>query len=160
MLHQLLSESINCSHQTQMYSSPSSSILKINLWFCVFWKYIHDFEKAPKKNMFYKSSSSRCSDQGSWGSIGKCHDGVLQAQIKGPTHPLTENQCQPPQTSFVCVAYWKFQNPLLENILLRRVERAAKVVIHQVGWMVDILRAGEDTAGPRLMSTCEPAAVG
>ena len=84
----------------------------------------------------------------------------MQAQIKGPTHPLTENQCQPPQTSFVCVAYWKFQNPLLENILLRRVERAAKVVIHQVGWMVDILRAGEDTAGPRLMSTCEPAAVG
>ena len=102
------------------------------------------------------------------GAVIKGHEDPLENVMmefcghrsKAQPHPLTENQCQPPQTSFVCVAYWKFQNPLLENILLRRVERAAKVVIHQVGWMVDILRAGEDTAGPRLMSTCEPAAVG
>ena len=88
------------------------------------------------------------------GAVIKGHEDPLENVMmefcrhrsKAQPHPLTENQCQPPQRSFVCVAYWKFHNPLLENILLRRVERAEKVVIHQVGWMVDILRAGEDTA--------------
>ena len=46
-------------------------------------------------------------------------DGGLPAKIKGSAPPLTENQCQPPQTYFVWVCGELFN--LLQNILLPRV---------------------------------------
>ena len=60
----------------------------------------------------------------------------LQRSKEGAAHPLAGNQCQPPQTYFVC----QLSKPLLENILtrveLKGLQKLSNSSSRSVGWLV------------------------
>ena len=128
---------------------------------------VHNFlVNSPFKNTLLKNRKKYFwkillftlrSDQGSWGRALE-NGGVLQLQRskEGAAHPLAGNQCQPPQTYFVCQLSKSSPGKYSYESW---VERAAKVVkfIKSVGRLVGWTWHSPQRSWrrwPRLMSTC------
>ena len=123
-----------------------------------FWKNtplkIHFWKNRRRKNTFEKSSFSRCSDQGSWGRALE-NGGVLQLQRskEGAAHPLAGNQCQPPQTYFVCQLSKPSPGKYSYESWAAKVVKFIKSVGRLVGWTWHSPQRSW-RRWPRLMSTC------